>query len=112
VRTLLAMSVLLTFALIGCQRPLYDWGNYETSVFRMYSSREDFSPAEELDRLQREVEKTERRGRSVPPGKMAHLGYLYLMMGDSERARRCFETEKRLFPESAHFMNFLLSRLQ
>lgn len=94
----------------GCQRSLYDWGTYELSVYRMYSSREDFSAAKEADRIQKEVDRTQRRGRAIPPGKMAHLGYLYLLTGDSGRARFCFEQEKRLFPESRHFMNFLLAR--
>lgn len=97
---------------MGCHRTLYDWGTYEASLFRMYSSRENFSAAKEIDRLQREVERTQRRGRLLPPGKMAHLGYLYLLAGDSARARHCFETEKQLFPESEHFMDFLLARLE
>ena len=97
---------------MGCQRTLYDWGTYEASVFRMYSSREDFSAAKEIDRLQAEVERTQRRGRLVPPGKMAHLGYLYLLAGDSASARNCFETERKLFPESRHFMDFLLAKLE
>ena len=96
----------------GCQRGLYDWGTYEASVFKMYSSREDFSVGKEIDRLQREVDRTHRRGRLAPPGKQAHLGYLYLMQGDSERARCCFDLEKEQFPESQVFMDFLLERLQ
>ena len=103
---------LFSLSSTACQRMLYAWGAYEQSVFRMYSSREDFSVAKEIDRLQREVERTERKRRLLPPGKMAHLGYLYLMAGDSERARHCFETEKNHYPESEHFMSFLLVRLQ
>lgn len=102
----------LLIVLGGCQRTLYDWGTYEASVFKMYSSREDFSSGKETDRLQREVDSTQRKNRALPPGKMAHLGYLYLLQGDSERARYCFETEKQLFPESTKFMDFLLTRLR
>ncbi len=108
----LRFALLLLPLAAGCQRTLYDWGTYEESVYRMYASEADFSAAKEVDRLQREVERTERRERAVPPGKMAHLGYLYLMMGDDERARSCFEREKALFPEGEHFMNFLLRRMQ
>ncbi len=107
--------VVLILSILGsasCQRTLYDWGTYEQSVFKMYSSRENFSAAKEIDRLQREVERTVKRQRLIPPGKMAHLGYLYTMAGDSEKARECFEAEQRLFPESEHFMGFLLKGLQ
>lgn len=103
---------MLLLAVVGCQRTLYDWGSYERSVFNMYSSREDFSAATEIDRLQKEVERTERKKRAIPPGKMAHLGYLYLMAGDSDRARGCFEEERDRFPECESFMEFLLERLR
>jgi hypothetical protein len=107
----LSIALLLLFS-AGCQRPMYDWGTYEESVYRMYSAEGDFSAAQEVDRLQGEIERTERRQRAIPPGKMAHLGYLYLMMGDNERARGCFAREKDLFPESARFMDFLLGRME
>jgi hypothetical protein len=108
----IALLPLLLTPTTGCQRTLYDWGTYEESVYRMYASEADFSAAKEVDRLQREVERTEQRQRAIPPGKMAHLGYLYLRVGDNERARSCFERERTLFPESAHFMDFLLGRMQ
>ena len=106
------IALLLLPFVLGCQSSLYDWGTYEESVYRMYASEADFSAAKEVDRLQREVERTERRQRAIPPGKMAHLGYLYLMTGDDERARSCFERERALFPEGEHFMDFLLRRMR
>lgn len=109
---LFPIAILLMLAVTGCQRTLYDWGRYERSVFKMYSSRENFSAASEIDRLQKEVDRTQRRDRAIPPGKMAHLGYLYLMAGDSERARSCFEKERELFPEGEKFMEFLLEKMQ
>ncbi len=108
----LPLAMLLLVGTTGCQSTLYDWGSYERSVFNMYSSREDFSAAKEIDRLQKEVDRTERRKLAIPPGKMAHLGYLYLMAGDSELAGACFKKERALFPEGEGFMEFLLGRLQ
>ncbi len=106
------IALLLLLVVAGCQRTLYDWGRYEQSVFKMYSSREDFSAGSEIDRLQKEVKRSERKKLAIPPGKMAHLGYLYLMAGDSEGARVCFEKERALFPEGEKFMEFLLERLR
>lgn len=111
-RRCVAILIFLAANTLACQTTLYEWGTYETSVFRMYSSRESFSAAKEADRLKDEIERTRKRQRLIPPGKMAHLGYLYVLMGDSENALRCFEKEKDLFPESEHFMNFLLAKLQ
>lgn len=108
----LLLAMLSLFGVIGCQNTIYDWGSYEQSVFKMYSSREDFSAAKEVDRLQKEVERTERKNLAIPPGKMAHLGYLYLMAGDSDRAQACFNKERDLFPEGEEFMGFLLGRMQ
>ena len=70
----LPMVMLMLLGMTGCQRTLYDWGSYEQSVLNMYSSHEDFSVAAEIDQLQGEVERTERRGRAIPPGKMAPKG--------------------------------------
>lgn len=108
----LLLATLLLLVATGCQKTLYDWGSYERSVFNMYSNRDDFNTAKEIDQLQKEVERTERKRRAIPPGKMAHLGYLYLMAGDSEHARACFKKECDLFPESEGFMGFLVGRMK
>ena len=47
----------------------------------------------------------------MPPGWHAHLGYLYYRLGKADQARQEFQTEKAEFPESAVFMNRLLSNL-
>jgi hypothetical protein len=112
VRCCYLLVLCVVASIVGCQRTLYDWGTYENSVYRMYSSRENFSAAGEVDRLRKEVERTQKHNRLIPPGKMAHLGYLYLMTGDSESARHCLETEKTLFPEGGPFMDFLIAKLE
>jgi hypothetical protein len=61
--------------------------------------------------LAREIKRSEENHRRVPPGKHAHLGYLYAQAGQTELARLHFRAEKKLFPESAVFMDRLLERL-
>ena len=51
------------------------------------------------------------RSKRVPPGMFANLGYLYLQNGQSGRARSLFENEKRLYPESAHFMDRVIAKI-
>ncbi|MBK8913598.1 MAG: DUF4810 domain-containing protein [Phycisphaerales bacterium] len=96
----------------GCSKSLYSWGTYEASVFRMYSSREVFDPADEASALHREVDRARERNQAVPPGKWAHLGYLYLLSDSREQAQACFEEELRAFPESEAFMKFLAGRVK
>ncbi|EEH62093.1 LOW QUALITY PROTEIN: periplasmic protein, partial [Neisseria gonorrhoeae 1291] len=45
---------------------------------------------------------------NAAPGAHAHLGLLLSRSGDKEGAFRQFEEEKRLFPESGVFMDFLM----
>lgn len=105
-----------TLALIlmaGCQapRPLYYWGNYEGSLYEAYSSPQKTSPADQIAKLQEDLAKGASRGMKANPGLHAQLGYLYLQTGNFEAARKEFEIEKALFPESAVLMDRLLRKL-
>jgi hypothetical protein len=48
----------------------------------------------------------------VPPGFHAHLGMLYSIAGKSDQMVAQFEDEKKLFPESATYMDFLLAKVK
>lgn len=87
-------------------RPQYDWGTYNDSIHGLYVSPENYILDEDIERLASEMEKTEPG--KVPPGKAAHLGFLYTTKGLKEEARRYFELEKSLFPESTVLMNRLI----
>jgi hypothetical protein len=103
--TVLALAV----ALAGCSTPLYDWGAYEDSLWRMQTP--EFSPQKEAQVLSAEIDQTLARGRQVPPGKLATLGYFYYRSGDRDAARACFEREKELYPESASFIDGMIRRM-
>lgn len=106
----LAAAILLPLA--GCQHKLYDWGSYDQSI-RTMSEKKDgqFDPHKEADRLAKEIEATRGKNLKVPPGKYAHLGYLYYLSGSTAESRSCFIAEKNEFPESAPFMDFMIARL-
>jgi hypothetical protein len=57
-------------------------------------------------------QKARSENRPVPPGFHAHLGYLYFQLGKLDQAQQELETEKAQFPESAVFMDRLLSNLR
>lgn len=44
----------------------------------------------------------------MPPGFRAHLGMLYLKMGDGDKGVEQLQSEKVAFPESTPFMDFLM----
>ena len=93
---------------VGCgRRAVYDWGSYNRSIAAMYNSPENYVLDEDLQRLAEEVEETP-PGR-VPPGKFAHVGFLYSLKGQNAQARKYFELEKRTFPESQVFMDRLIA---
>lgn len=103
---------LLTLTLPGCNTELYDWGGYEKSVDNYYLGGADFSPNKEIDRLRKEVERSERNGSKVPPGKYAQLGYLCYQVGDREAAGRFLTAEKTSYPSSAAFIDRLLEQMR
>ena len=97
----------------GCgPKPLYDWGGYESSLYVMYIQAGEFKHHEALADLSKEVEKTNAKGLSVPPGKYAHLGYLSYLAGDTAAASGYFQAEKQAFPESAKFMDRMLEQIK
>lgn len=117
------LLLLLTMAAMlasGCESVWrYDWGSYERSVWLMYAHPEDEGAdvGKQIDVLAKEIRQTEAHAKPnepsrVPPGKYAHLGYLYAMQGDQAQARECLAAEKKLYPESARFIDGLLARMK
>lgn len=103
---LLALVALAT----GCvQAPpqLYQWDNYQSSVYQHYQA-DSANIGEQIQKLEASLEKAHANSVSVPPGLHAHLGMLYFNVGREQEARDHFAAEKDLFPEAAHFMDYIL----
>jgi hypothetical protein len=111
---LLASAVASLLWLGGCQtgpKALYDWGPYQPQVYEQFKGTGN-GPEAQLQALERHLETTLSKGRQVPPGYLAHMGYLHLMTGRSDMAASFWEREKAAFPESSVFMDFLLKNLK
>lgn len=110
------LSIALTTAalLAGCApkgpEPLYYWGDYQQQIYSYY--QKDSDPQKQIDALNLDVEKARAVNKSVAPGLHAQLGLLYAKTGDTNKAFSQFATEKQLFPESAAYMDFLMSKKQ
>lgn len=102
--------LLLAALATGCvQTPpqLYQWDAYQPSVYQHYQA--DTANLEpQVQQLEQAIDKAQAGGVSVPPGLHAHLGMLYYHTGREQDAQAQFAMEKVLFPESAHFMDYIL----
>lgn len=83
----------------------YDWGNYGVSL---YSHFKDGDIAENIALVEKDILDNEGKEKKIAPGVHAHLGLLYAKNGDVAKAYTEFETEKKLYPDSSHFMDYLL----
>jgi hypothetical protein len=107
-----AVLICLLLILPSCaSRPsLYEWGSYEDSLSKVFNSgSEPFLVNDELELLGQEINAS--RPGKIPPGKIAHLGYLNAVNGNTDLARDFFNQEKMIFPESTIFMDRLIKML-
>ncbi len=98
--------------LVGCvQAPksIYEWGDYQSTLYQYYQ-QDKTGPQEQLQALQKVIEQAKAKDKPVPPGLHAQMGLLYSKTGNIEDAFQQFEIEKKLFPESTPYMDFLLSK--
>ena len=98
--------------LAGCQapvRPLYYWGHYEALTYQSYEKADKATADIQVQLLEEDVQKAAAVNLPVNPGLHAQLGFMYAQLGKADLARREFELEKTLFPESAVFMDRLLN---
>ena len=109
-RTGRALAITALAGLLGAcaQQPksLYTWEGYQPTVYA-YLKEDGNDYAVQAQTLEKSVEKARATNRELPPGFRAHLGMLYLKMGDGE-GRRAAAGEKQAFPESTPFMDFLM----
>ncbi|HTM09995.1 MAG TPA: DUF4810 domain-containing protein [Verrucomicrobiae bacterium] len=107
-----AFAVAALFVLSACvKQPLYAWGRYEDLVYQMYMKPGEADPVTQTAKLNEDIQKANAEGKPVPPGLHAHLAYLYYQQGDLGAARQEFQIEKKLFPESAAFIDGVLQRM-
>ncbi|WP_435951795.1 DUF4810 domain-containing protein [Dryocola sp. BD626] len=101
----------LSVLLVGCKtapKPIYQWDGYQDTLYQYYKN--DTSPAEQIASLQKLVEKSRATSQPVPPGVHAQLGLLYSNTGQMDSAMAEFNTEKKLFPESTVYIDFLTKK--
>ena len=90
----------------GSRDRIYYWdGSYTDSTYQYLKQEGDVG--EQIEALEKSIQKAYEKGRKVPPGLYSHLGLLYLSAGNGVRARENFEKEAQAFPESKPFLTFV-----
>lgn len=107
--TLAGFSLVLALAVSGCAPTgQYYWGSYSESLYDYY--RDPTRLGAYRTSLVGIIAEGEPTGR-VPPGIYAELGFLELQAGNTADARRLFEQEKSLWPESSVFMDRMITAI-
>ena len=96
----------------GCAtapKTLYNWGSYQNQVYARFKSSS--TPEQQIQEMEKTLH-APKSGQPVAPGFHAHLGLLYGEVGRTNDMCDQFNSEKQLFPESATFMDFLLTKAE
>jgi hypothetical protein len=103
-------AFLCVFLASGCatNNNLYAWGSYETQVYARFKNNEN--PEAQIQAIENDLQ-TLNGQKPIAPGFHAHLGLLYGEAGRTAEMREQLLIEKRLFPESTQFMDFLLAKM-
>lgn len=97
---------------VGCaSKPLYNWeDNHLSNLYYTLQDEPSNKVSNKISTIQSFVLKCENERRKIAPTTYAYLGFLYLKVGDTANAFRNFKKEKKLFPQSSHFLNFLMKK--
>ena len=108
---LLAGALML---LVGCAQkgpgPLYMWESFPRQQYQTLQ-QDGVGLDQQILETEAHAEKARGANAALPPGFRAHLGMLYLSSGDPTQARNLWLAEKESFPESAPYIDQLLTRL-
>lgn len=109
IATLLLPAVLAACA--AAPKPLYHWGDYQPALYA-HLKGDDAKAQELLQKLEVQLAETQRLNLQPPPGMHGHMALLNAKLGRNEASRRHLELERRLFPESAAYVDMLLRNAQ
>jgi hypothetical protein len=112
VLVLLALSASLLLSACGTTTPtLYQWEGYQPHVYSYLKADGKSGPEQQIVEMEADLQKIRAKGNTPPPGYYAHLGMLNASIGRNDQVLQDFQQEKKLFPESAPYMDYLLSKL-
>lgn len=98
---------------IGCatQRPMYSWGDYSSSLYKLKKEPNDENLQKHKQVLVKIVEDSKENGLRVPPGVYCEYGYILIKEGKTDEALKYLDLEEQTYPASAVFIQRLKSQL-
>jgi len=99
-------------ALTGCAsqpKTMYQWDGYQPQVYEYLKGA---SPEQQIAAMEKNLQDISAKGNQAPPGFHAQLGMLYSISGKPDQVIAQFKDEKKLFPESGPYMDFLLGKME
>ena len=100
----------VVFLFAGCAaKPvqLYQWEGYQSNL-DSYFRADKLGLGEQTQIMEADLKKIKSSGATAPPGYEAHLGLLYGQQGYMDKFATFLLEEKRTFPESSVFIDFLM----
>jgi len=112
--SILLTSAVFLFFSFGCatQTPMYYWGDYSGSLYKVHKDPNEKNLAEHQVQLEAIIKQSDERNLRVPPGVFGELGYIYALKNNSKEAIYLFEMEKKTYPESTIFMDNMIQKVE
>jgi hypothetical protein len=109
-----AISLILLSAIFfaGCatQKPMYSWGDYSSSLYKLKKEPGEENLMKHKQVLLKIMEDSKENGLRVPPGVYCEYGYILMKEGKSNEALLYLDLEEKTYPESAVFIQRLKSQ--
>ncbi len=95
------------------EQPLYHYEDHSIAYCLYKTKLTDQSLLDLQNSIERTIERAEQsRSGRVAPGMYANLGHIYLQNGKPEQAITVFTKEKTFYPESIHFMDRMIKKIE
>lgn len=106
------LILLSVFCFTGCatQKPMYSWGDYSSSLYKLKKDPCDENLMKHKQVLLKIMDDSKKNGLRVPPGVYCEYGYASMKEGKTNEALAYFDLEEKTYPESAVFMQRLKSQ--
>ncbi len=115
-KLILFLFVSIAAALLGgCvtpKPPLYYYGNYPRTLYKLKKDRSPASIATHQASLEDVIKKSKERNLRVPPGIHCEYGYLLWQKGHQPEAEKQFLLETTTYPESTAFVTLVIKTLK
>lgn len=105
----LTIAVFLCLFSVSCTKPIFYWGNYSQTLYKMKKNIDEKSRNEHKDELLKIMKKSKKKKINVPPGVYCEYGYLMYQEDNFDEALKYYELEKETYPESKTFVDRLIA---